>query len=176
MFVRDDASKPLLSLLYRGPYHVLPPSEHFFVIQIGDKLDSVSVDRLKPVISSVPVVPGVPPVHGRHRLKPASIPGPPVQDRPPEKKVTFSPLKKVRISPVTATQLRWNLHRTVQGSLPLSAVLRPHLLEGVTVATTNLTTTFITVCSLSPPSKHAWRSPSRDYLCFLFQFIFYHVY
>ena len=113
MFVRDDASKPPLSILYRGPYHVLPPFEHFFVIQIGDKLDSVSVDRLKPVVSSVPVVPGVPPVHGRHRLKPASIPGPPVQDRPPVKKVTFSPLKKVRFSPVTATQLRWNPHRTV---------------------------------------------------------------
>ena len=60
MFVRDDASKPPLSLLYRGPYGVLRHSEKFFVIQIGDISDSVSVDRLKPVISSVPVVPGAP--------------------------------------------------------------------------------------------------------------------
>ena len=90
VFVRDDASKPPLSLLYRGPYCVLRRSEKFFVIQIGDKSDSVSVDRLKPVISSVPVVPGVPPVCGRPRLKPASNPGPPVQDRPLVKKVTFS--------------------------------------------------------------------------------------
>ena len=62
----------------------------------------MSVDRLKPVISSVPVVPGVPPVRGRPRLKPASIPGPPVHDCPPVKKVTFSPVKKVRFSPVPA--------------------------------------------------------------------------
>ena len=62
MFVRDDASKPPLSLLYRGPYRVLKRSEKFFVLQIEERTDSVSVDRLKPVISSVPVIPGVPPV------------------------------------------------------------------------------------------------------------------
>ena len=60
------------------------------------------MDRLKPVISSVPVVPGVPPVRGWPRLKPASIPGPTVQDRPQVKKVTFSPVKKVRFSLVPA--------------------------------------------------------------------------
>ena len=64
LFVQDDASKPPLSPLYRGPYLVLRHSEKFFVLQIGDKSDSVSVDRLKPVFSSVPVVPGVPPVRG----------------------------------------------------------------------------------------------------------------
>ena len=62
MFVRDDVSKPPLSLLYRGPYRVLKRSEKFVVLQIGEKTDSVSVDRLKPVKSSVPVIPGVPPV------------------------------------------------------------------------------------------------------------------
>ena len=39
VFVRDDASKPPLSLLYRGPYRVLRRSEKFFFIQIGDKSD-----------------------------------------------------------------------------------------------------------------------------------------
>ena len=34
-FVRDDASKPPLSPLYRGPYRVLRRSEKFFVLQIG---------------------------------------------------------------------------------------------------------------------------------------------
>ena len=113
MFIRDEASKPPLSLLYRGPYPVLRCSEKFFVIRIGDKSDSVSVDRLKPVISLVPVVPGVPPVCGQPCLKLVSIPVPPVQDRPPVKKVTFSPVKKVRFSPVPATQLHQNPHRTV---------------------------------------------------------------
>ena len=65
VFVCDDASKPPLSPLYRGPYLVLRRSEKFFVLQIGDKKDVVSVDRLKPVFSSNPVVPGVPPVRGR---------------------------------------------------------------------------------------------------------------
>ena len=62
VFVRDDASKPPLSPLYRGPYRVLRPSEKFFVLQIGEKSDSVSVDRLKPVFSSSPVVPSTPPL------------------------------------------------------------------------------------------------------------------
>ena len=88
VFVRDDASKPPLSLLYRGPYLVLRHSEKFFILQIGDKKDAVSVDRLKPVFSSNPVVPGLPPVQGRPRLVPASVPGPPTVC-PPVKKVSF---------------------------------------------------------------------------------------
>ena len=96
------------------------------------------MDRWKPVISSVLVVLGVPPVRGRPCLKPASIPGPPVKDRPTVKKVTFSPVKKVRFSLVPVTQLRRNPHRTVRDYLSLSAVLRPHLLGGVTVATVNI--------------------------------------
>ena len=130
MFVGDDASKPPLSLLYRGPYLVLRRCEKFFVLQIGDKQDSVSVDRLKPVFSSTTVVPGVPPVRGRPRLVPASIPGPSVKDRPLVKKVTFSPIKKVSFSPVPAPQLCQNPHRSARGSTPFSAVLRPHLLGG----------------------------------------------
>ena len=134
--------------------------EKFFVIQISDKSDSVSVDRLKPVISSIPVIPGVPPVCGQPRLKPASIPGLRVQDPLLVKKVSFSPaVKKVKFFPVPATQLCRNPHCSFQGSLPVSTVLRPHLLGGVTVATTNLTTAFDTVCSLSPPMNHAGRSP-----------------
>ena len=44
--------------------------------------------------------------------------------------------KKVRfLVPVLAPKLRRNPHRTVQGSPPLSTVLRPHLLGGVSVAT-----------------------------------------
>ena len=91
------------------------------------------------------MIPGVPPVRGRLRLKPASDPGPPVPDRPQVKKVTFSHVKKVRFSPVPATQLHRNPRRTVRGCLPLSAVLHPHLLGGVIVAT--IKTTFRTTCA-----------------------------
>ena len=105
VFVRDDASKPPLSSLYRGPFQVLSRSEKLFVLQIGDKSDSVSADRLKPAISSTPVVPAVPPLRGRPRLVPPLVPDPPVPRRPPVKKVSFAR--------VPATQLRWNPHRTV---------------------------------------------------------------
>ena len=47
--LRDDASKPPLAPLYRVPRQ----SDKFFVLQISDKSDSVSVDRLKPVNSTV---------------------------------------------------------------------------------------------------------------------------
>ena len=139
VFVRDDASKPPLSLLYRGPYRVLKRSETFFFLQIGEKADSVSVDRLKPVVSSIPVIPSVTLFgvdHGWNQ--------PPFLDLQFQvvlrwKKVSFSPVKKVRFSLVPATQLRRNPHWTVWGSPPLSAVLHPHILGGVTVATTKTT-------------------------------------
>ena len=49
---------------------MLRQSEKFVVLQIGDKTDSLSVDRLKPVVSAVPVTPAVPPPQGsslRHK-------------------------------------------------------------------------------------------------------------
>jgi len=69
VFVREDASKPSLSPLYRGPYLVLERRSKFFRLQIGDKVDSVSVDRLKPVFSDSPVIPAAPPPRGRPPLR-----------------------------------------------------------------------------------------------------------
>ena len=46
-FVRENALKPPLSPLYRGPYQVLRRSEKFVVLQIRDKSYSVFVDSLK---------------------------------------------------------------------------------------------------------------------------------
>ena len=89
------------------------------------------MDRLKPVIISSPVVPASPSLRGHPWLVPASVPGPPVPRRPPVKKVSFAP--------IPAMQRRQNPHRTVRGSPPLSAVLHPHLLGGVPVATTKTT-------------------------------------
>ena len=65
VFVRDDASKPPL---YRGLYKVLKKFEKIFILQIGVKSDSVSVDRMKAVFSSVPVTPAVPPPRGHPHL------------------------------------------------------------------------------------------------------------
>ena len=123
IFVQDDASKPPLSPLYRGPYEVLKRYEKFFILQIGDKSDSAPVDRLKAVYSPFPVTPAVPPPRRLPCLPPAFIAKPPV---PVHTK------KKVRFEvPVPVTKLCRNPRQTVQGIPPLSAVLQPLLLGGV---------------------------------------------
>ena len=59
---------------------------NFFFLQIGNKSNSVSVDRLIAVFSSVPVTPAVPPPRGRPHLPPASVIEPPAHVK---KKVRF---------------------------------------------------------------------------------------
>ena len=131
VFVRDDASKPPLAPLYRGPYRVILQRAKFFVLQISDKSDSDSVDRLKPVYSPVPVDPAVPPSQGRPWLVPpaASVPQDPVC-LPKKKGCLFT----LALAP--ATQLRWNPHGlfNVLHLSPLSSDF--NFWEGVTVATT----------------------------------------
>ena len=138
VFVREDASKPPLSPLYRGPYKVIDRFEKFFILQIGDKSDSASVARLKAVYSSVPMTPAVPPPRGRPRLRPASV---------TELPAPVYAKKMVRFEvPVPATELRRNPHRTVRGIPPFSGVLRPLLLGGVSVAAKNTMTSFTASC------------------------------
>ena len=59
VFVREDASVPPLSPLYPGPYKVLEQQTKFFRLQLGDRIDVVSVDRLKPAFSYEPFSPAV---------------------------------------------------------------------------------------------------------------------
>ena len=80
--------------------------EKFVVLQIGDKSDSVSVDRLKSVISAVPVTPAVPPPQRRPCLVPASVKSLLDPVRLLVKKVMFS-------VPVPPTKLHRNLRRMV---------------------------------------------------------------
>ena len=68
VFVREDASIPSLAPVYRGPYLKLEQRDKFFRLQIGSGTDVVSVDCLKPVFSDKPVLPDLPPPHGRLAL------------------------------------------------------------------------------------------------------------
>ena len=70
VFVREDAVKPPLSPLYRGPYLVLERTDKYFKLQIGDETDTVSVDRLKPAFSTDEMIPAMPPRRGRPRIQP----------------------------------------------------------------------------------------------------------
>ena len=73
VFVREDSSKPPLSPLYRGPYLVVSKFPKYFRLKIGSRVDSISVDRLKPVVSDFLVRVQDPPRRGR---PPASVPPP----------------------------------------------------------------------------------------------------
>ena len=68
VFVQEDASFPSLAPLYHSPYLVLERRDKFFCLQIGFRTDVVSVDCLKPVFSDKPVLPDLPPPHGRLAL------------------------------------------------------------------------------------------------------------
>jgi hypothetical protein len=48
VFVRHDAVQPPLSPLYDGPFLVLERSLHFFKLQVGSRIETVSTHRLKP--------------------------------------------------------------------------------------------------------------------------------
>ena len=49
VFVRRDGHVPPLEPLYSGPFTVVSRGEKFFTVQVGNKQDTISVDRLKVV-------------------------------------------------------------------------------------------------------------------------------
>ena len=57
----------------RGPYLVLSKNPKYFLVQIGSKSDSVSVDQLKPVFSDQLVTSQQPPRRGRPLSAPAPL-------------------------------------------------------------------------------------------------------
>ena len=134
VFVREDASKPSLAPLYRGLYLVVERRSKFFRLQIGQKVDSVSVDRLKPVFSDSPVVPTSPPPRGCPPLRPAR------QPPEPSSAVNSSASKKKSVTFLNRPEvmLRRNPHRQARGRSTCSAFTPPFLLEGSSVAEDDL--------------------------------------
>ena len=67
VFVRRDAAHGPLKTPYSGPYKVLQKQGKYFVIQCGEREESVSVDRLKPAKADPdrPTEPAMPPRRGR---------------------------------------------------------------------------------------------------------------
>jgi len=61
---REPAAGPL-EPAFRGPYRILDLRAKVVLLQIGDRQDWVSVDRVKPHRGSSPVVPAQPPRRGR---------------------------------------------------------------------------------------------------------------
>ena len=91
VFVCCDGVCPSLTPLYDGPHRVVHRSDTYFPLAVGDREDSISVSRLKPLLAESPVVPAQPHRQGRPpRLKPPPEPtavpcrrGRPRKDPPP---------------------------------------------------------------------------------------------
>ena len=47
VFIRHDGHKSPLQPRYDGPFHVLAPGDKFFRVQIGNREETISIDRLK---------------------------------------------------------------------------------------------------------------------------------
>ncbi len=65
--VRKGGTIPPLSPLYSGPYRVLASGLKVFRLQVGEREETVSIDRLKPHRGAAPVQPALPPARGRPR-------------------------------------------------------------------------------------------------------------
>ena len=117
VFIRHDAVTPPLTPLYHGPYRVLLRSDKFFRLQIGNREDTVSIDRLKPVLLTPEddVMLAVPPARGRPKKATPELPvlpqplkssGPPASSMPssttalklrPRKKTDYRPFFQLSI-------------------------------------------------------------------------------
>ena len=67
VYVQRGARGTPLSPVCTGPFQVLRPGRKFFIISIGGKEETVTVDRLKPHLGPSPVLPASPPPRGRPR-------------------------------------------------------------------------------------------------------------
>ena len=88
VYVRRDEHVAPLTPLYRGPYKVLERGPKVFKVQIGEASVSISVDRLKPVLSESVIIAAKPPQCGRPPAKsqqrqPPKADAPKRRGRPP---------------------------------------------------------------------------------------------
>ena len=68
VYVKRGGALPPLTPPYAGPYRVLRRAAKYFQLQVGQRVETVSVDRLKPHTGAKPVIPALPPVRGRPPL------------------------------------------------------------------------------------------------------------
>lgn len=71
VYIRRGGASPPLTPAYVGPFKVVARSPKFFSVDLGSRIEVVSVDRLKPHTGPSPVLPAVAPLRGRPRLSAA---------------------------------------------------------------------------------------------------------
>ncbi len=70
VYVRRGAVGLPLTPAYVGPYRVLRKHEKYYVLEVGEREETVSVDRLKPHTGTTLATPAAPPARGRPRKLP----------------------------------------------------------------------------------------------------------
>ncbi len=70
VYVRKGGVSPPLAPLYQDPYAVVQSGPKCFKVQIGDTVEVVSVDRLKPHLGTQPLEPAFPATRGRPKRVP----------------------------------------------------------------------------------------------------------
>ena len=81
VFIRKDGHYAPLSPIYQGPYEVLSRSPKTFQLQVGKRVEVVSVQRLKPAFTADDEAPVEPPRRGRPRCQPPPVPPDPPRQR-----------------------------------------------------------------------------------------------
>ena len=74
VFIRKDGHDAPLAPLYEGPYKVLSCSPKTFQLQVGKRVEVVSVQCLKPAFTADDEAPVEPPRRGRPRRQPPPVP------------------------------------------------------------------------------------------------------
>ena len=81
VFIRKDGHVAPLAPLYEGPYKVLSRSLKTFQLQVGKRVEVVSVQRLKPAFTADDEAPVEPPRRGRPPRQPPPVPPDPPRRR-----------------------------------------------------------------------------------------------
>jgi hypothetical protein len=102
VLVRHDGVQPPLSPLYDGPFLVVERSLHFFKLQMGAKVETVSTHRLKPCHAPQDAQAAEPPRRGR----PPNAAKPPVVCQPQLSDSRQQSCFSDKVSPSTPKQRR----------------------------------------------------------------------
>ena len=132
VFVREDATIPSLAPLYQGPYLVLERKDKYFSLQLGSRMDVVTVDRLKPGYSEDPIQAVLPPARSWLALCLDLL----APDPPPSSTSTAIPArssvkKRVRFKIPPPVPARRNPHWSVRDRRTCSAISPRFFLGGV---------------------------------------------
>jgi hypothetical protein len=65
VYIRRSGVAGLLQPQYEGPFRVLQRGSKVFRVQVGDREEDISVDRLKPHLGATPAAVAEPPRRGR---------------------------------------------------------------------------------------------------------------